>query len=871
MPRQSRLLLSLAAASALAAGTLAVTGPASTAAPADARSAALSKLKGDASGALTVRTDASGLVTFAGAKAGTTLDVPGVSAATSVQKAADAAVARYGAAFGTAQAGTTLADLGAQPAVVGDVVRYQQQVGGLPVLGGELVVSLGEDRELTSILAETTRLTRVPAAKVTEAAATSSARNAFVKAAGQGGEPSVTSQGRWVLDPSLVDLSPSTGTRTVWRFEITRGAEERREVLVDDATGRVLLNVSLIAHAVNRIVCDNADTPRVLVDYDEVPCTDPAVSARDEGQPPTGQADVDSAYDLAGAVSNTYAGIGVDLTALIGRSLTGTGAGQKALAQTVRMCYVGACPYANAFWNGKQMYYGTGFAGADDVVGHEMTHGVTERTSNLIYWGQSGAMNESISDIMGEIVDHQHVNATDATPGNEWALGEDVPGYEVGGLRDMRDPTIWGNADRTSSPLWVREDAYTAGQPYPDEDGVHSNSGVGNKTFYLISQGGSFNGQTIAGIDAGDPNLVKSAKLWLLTDQTLSSGSDYADEAAALEQSCATLQAAGAMTAANCAAVHQATLATELRETPINAAQPADAAMSCPGTAVPRVLFNSETGDPASKFTPGPAIDDPAPGAVDGVWNRDGVEGWGPNAKSKPGSWAVADPEVAGKTSLTATTGIALPAGRTSYLHFQHWRVLDYDYGGTTYDGGTVEVDAGSGPVETQGLPWVNGPEQKIFSGSNPANGKKTFGSDSRGYLASRLDLSSFAGKTVKPQFTLNTDSSIGFIGWYVDDIQIYTCDPKVGLGKVVAKGKAQVGKKLKAKLKNLQPGATVTYQWLRNGKVIKGATHKKYRLKGKDKGKRVKVVVTATAPTYAPTTVESKNRKVHARPHHHR
>ncbi|MDX6371229.1 MAG: bacillolysin, partial [Nocardioidaceae bacterium] len=859
MPRHARSLIALAASAALAAGALAAMSPAGSAAPADARSAALSKLKGDASGALTIRTDSKGQVTFAGVKAGTRLDAPGVTSATSVKDAADAAIARYGAAFGTTRAGTTLVDLGAQPAVVGDVVRYRQEVGGLPVLGGELVVSLGENREMTSILAETSRAATVPAAKVAESAATSTARDAFLKSAGSGAQPTVTPQGRWVLDPSLVDLSPSVGTRTVWRYELRRGPEERRMLLVDDQTGSVLLNVDLVSEALNRIVCNDNDTPRSPALADPAPCLTSTPPARVEGQAPTGVADVDSAYDLAGAVSNTYAGIGVDLTALIGRDI---GGGTKALAQTVRFCFTGTCPnYGNAFWNGLQMYYGNGFASADDVVGHEMTHGVTERTSNLIYWGQSGAMNESISDIMGEIVDHQHVNATDSVPGNEWALGEDVPGFEDGGLRDMRDPTIWGNADKTSSPLWVREDAFTFGQPYPDEDGVHSNSGVGNKTFYLISQGGTFNGQTITGIDAADPNLIKSAKLWLLTDQTLSSGSDYADEAAALEQSCATLQSAGVMTAANCQAVHQATLATELRQTPINAAQPADATITCPGTAVPRVLFNSETGDPASKFTAGAPIVDPT--GPDGVWNRDGVEGWGPNAKSKPGSWAIADPAKAGSTSLTATNGIALPAGRTSYLHFQHWRVLDYDYGGVAYDGGTVEVDAGAGAVPTQALPWVNGPEQPIFSSTNPANGKKAFGGDSRGYIASRLDLSSFAGKTVKPQFTLNTDFTIGFIGWYVDDIQVYTCDPKVALGKVKAKGKAQVGRKLKAVVKGLQPGATVTYQWLRNGKTIPGATGKKYKLKKGDRGKKVSVAVTASAPTYATNTVASKARKV--------
>ena len=58
------------------------------------------------------------------------------------------------------------------------------------------------------------------------------------------------------------------------------------------------------------------------------------------------------------------------------------------------------------------MFYGAGYAGADDVVGHEMTHGVIDRNSDLFYWGQSGAINESLADIMGEIVDHRNTLAT---------------------------------------------------------------------------------------------------------------------------------------------------------------------------------------------------------------------------------------------------------------------------------------------------------------------------------------------------------------------------------------------------------------------------------------------------------------------------
>ena len=121
---------------------------------------------------------------------------------------------------------------------------------------------------------------------------------------------------------------------------------------------------------------------------------------------------------------------------------------------------------------------------------------------------------------------------------------------------------------------------------------MHTNSGVGNKTAYLISQGGTFNGQTITGIDAG-PGLTKTAKLYLDVIQSLTSGSDYADLARVLDQSCQDLLAAGTagFTAANCANVHKATLATQLRTTPTQAPQPPDARATCPAGFSKVVLF----------------------------------------------------------------------------------------------------------------------------------------------------------------------------------------------------------------------------------------------------------------------------------------
>jgi len=135
--------------------------------------------------------------------------------------------------------------------------------------------------------------------------------------------------------------------------------------------------------------------------------------------------------------------------------------------------------YNNAYWNGTQMAYGDGdgtsfieFSGDLDVVGHELSHGVTEATSNLIYQNESGALNESFSDIMGTVIEFS------AGSGN-WTIGEDItPG--TNGLRNMANP---GEDGDPSHYL----DRYTGTS---DNGGVHTNSGIINHWFYLLVNGG---------------------------------------------------------------------------------------------------------------------------------------------------------------------------------------------------------------------------------------------------------------------------------------------------------------------------------------------------------------------------------------------
>ena len=175
-----------------------------------------------------------------------------------------------------------------------------------------------------------------------------------------------------------------------------------------------------------------------------------------------------------------------------------------------------------------------------------------------------------------------------------------------------------------------------------------------------------------------------------------------------LEQSCQALHGTGVMNAADCTAVHQATLATELRNTPVNNPQPTDAAVELPGrhtagrcsTARPGPRRRSSPPAPAGRATASPA----------------GVR----SPTRNPAAWSTSEAAPPGSSSLTAAAPIALPAGQASYLFFQHWRVLQYDRGGRLQR----RRHCGGQRSGRRGLPWVNGPTQTINGSGNPANGR---------------------------------------------------------------------------------------------------------------------------------------------------
>ncbi len=223
------------------------------------------------------------------------------------------------------------------------------------------------------------------------------------------------------------------------------------------------------------------------------------VLKRGEGDPVTADQVVTDAYDGAGAARDYYN------NKLVRNSIDNLGLNQ------IHNVHFGV-NYMNAFWNGSQMFYGDGdgtifvnFTKDPDVIGHELTHGVTQYTAGLQYFSQSGALNESFSDVFGSAIE-QIVDGKNA--GNaDWLIGDGIMGPTLFGeaLRSMKAPgTAYDNPLMGKDPQPDHMSHYYAGPA--DNQGVHVNSGIPNKVFYRVA--------TVIGTD-------KAALIWYTTLQKL--------------------------------------------------------------------------------------------------------------------------------------------------------------------------------------------------------------------------------------------------------------------------------------------------------------------------------------------------------------
>ncbi|MEU2383481.1 M4 family metallopeptidase [Streptomyces sp. NPDC012461] len=189
-------------------------------------------------------------------------------------------------------------------------------------------------------------------------------------------------------------------------------------------------------------------------------------------------------------VNRAYAGLGATFELLLsayGRdSIDGAGMPLVATVHYDR-------DYNNAFWNGEQMVFGDGdgeifldFTLPIDVIGHELAHGVTQHTANLDYFGQSGALNESVSDVFGALIKQYSLGQTAAEA--DWLIGAGLLAPRVTGtaLRSMKEPgTAYDDDVLGKDPQPATMDDYV--RTGRDNGGVHINSGIPNHAFYLAA------------------------------------------------------------------------------------------------------------------------------------------------------------------------------------------------------------------------------------------------------------------------------------------------------------------------------------------------------------------------------------------------
>ncbi|TFD26848.1 M4 family metallopeptidase [Cryobacterium cryoconiti] len=254
----------------------------------------------------------------------------------------------------------------------------------------------------------------------------------------------------------------------------------------------------------------------------------PGRLVRREGQPPGADPAVTEAWEGLGDTHSLFWNV-FERDSIDDRGLT--------LEATVHY----GRNYDNAFWDGERMVFGDGdgqvfnrFTSSVTVIGHELTHGVTQFTADLAYEGQSGAINESLSDVFGSLVE-QHARGQSAAEAG-WLIGEGLFTDQVQGvaLRSLKAPGTAYNDDVLGKDP---QPAHLSGYIETEDDngGVHLNSGIPNRAFYLVA--------TALGGNAWDT----AGRIWFdtLTSGTLPRTVDFAGFARATSRAAVTRYGAG--------------------------------------------------------------------------------------------------------------------------------------------------------------------------------------------------------------------------------------------------------------------------------------------------------------------------------------
>jgi len=279
-----------------------------------------------------------------------------------------------------------------------------------------------------------------------------------------------------ILPPHMLQKIAEKGTpaqRQMAISNLTESAEVRgrREAL----TNFSVLRVARLVEGKQRVIYDAGQGAAL-----------PGRRVRGEGDPATGDAAVDEAYDGAGVTYDLF-------WEVYGRkSIDAKGMRLDSTVHYKR-------GYDNAFWNGQQMVYGDGdedmpepdrlfnrFTVAVDIIGHELTHGVTQHEAALVYRDQPGSLNESISDVFGALVKQRLLGQTARDA--DWIIGGGLftAAINGAGLRSMKEPgTAYDDPILGQDPQPGHMDDYK--NVTYDNGGVHINSGIPNRAFYVAA------------------------------------------------------------------------------------------------------------------------------------------------------------------------------------------------------------------------------------------------------------------------------------------------------------------------------------------------------------------------------------------------
>ena len=319
----------------------------------------------------------------------------------------------------------------------------------------------------------------------------------------------------------------------------TNGTQAQREIAVETLKASARMRGQRIAladftAATFRVESALGGKDRIVYDAKNG-STLPGTVIRKEGDPPSTDVAVNEAFDGSGATYDLYKDI------YNRNSIDGSG---MRLDSTVHY-KVG---YDNAFWDGQQMVYGDGdenlpeaerlfnrFTIAIDVMGHELTHGVTQFEAKLVYSFQPGALNESMSDVFGSLVkQYQKGQTADQA---DWIIGEGLFTSNVNGvgIRSMKAPGTAYNdpvLGKDPQPAHMKDYVNTVS----DNGGVHINSGIPNHAFYIVAT------------QIGGFGWEKAGRIWYITlRDKLTNSSNFQDCANRTYQTAAELFGANSL------------------------------------------------------------------------------------------------------------------------------------------------------------------------------------------------------------------------------------------------------------------------------------------------------------------------------------